>query len=213
MAVQFELYKTPMPEEKKNKVRYHARPVSFETVDTEKLAYRIHNRSSLRVSDVQSVLEELKYEVAQCLLEGKKVHVEGLGFFQVTLSCVEEIHNPKDKRVHRVKLKAIKFKADKELKGELCHMEFYRSKIRPHSATLSEVEIDMKLTEYFEENQIITRKDFQYLCGMTQITAYRHIKRLIAEKKLQNKGTRHQPIYTPVPGNYRVSTDLKYQER
>ena len=111
------------------------------------------------------------------------MHVDGLGFFQVTLSCEEEIRNPKDKRVHRVKLKAIKFKADKELKGELCHMKFQRSKIRPHSTNLSEVEIDMKLTEYFAENQIITRKDFQYLCGMTQITAYRHIKRLMAEKK------------------------------
>ena len=76
---------------------------------------------------------------------------------------------------------------------------------------LSEVEIDMELTKYFTENQIITRKDFQYLCGMTQITAYRHIKRLIAEKKLQNKGTTHQPIYTPVPGNYRVSVDIKYK--
>lgn len=112
MAVQFELYKTPMPKEKKNKTRYHARPVSFETVNTEKLAYRIHDRSTLRVSDIISTLEELKNEVAQCLLEGKKVHVDGLGFFQVTLSCEEEIRNPKDKRVHRVKLKAIKFKAD-----------------------------------------------------------------------------------------------------
>lgn len=213
MAVQFELYKTPMPEEKKNKVRYHARPVSFETVDTEKLAYRIHSRSSLRVSDVKAVLEELKYEVAQCLLEGKKVHVEGLGFFQVSLSCIEEIQNPKEKRVHRVKLKAVKFKADKELKGELCQMEFYRSGIKPHSVVLSEVEIDRLLTEYFEENQIITRKDFQCLCGMTQITAYRHIKRLIAEKKLQNRGTSHQPIYTPVAGNYKVSGELKYKER
>lgn len=72
MAVQFELYKTPMPKEKKNKTRYHARPVSFETVNTEKLAYRIHDRSTLRVSDIISTLEELKNEVAQCLLEGKK---------------------------------------------------------------------------------------------------------------------------------------------
>ena len=184
MAVQFELYKTPMPKEKKNKVRYHARPISYETVNTKKLVYRIHDRCSLSPSDVTATLEELKYEVA----------------------------HPKDKRVHKVKLKAIKFKADKELKAELSDMEFHRSKYRPHSAGLSEVEIDMELTKYFAENQLITRKDFQYLCGMTQITAYRHIKRLIAEKKLQNKGTTHQPIYTPVPGNYRVSVAVKYKE-
>ena len=63
MAVQFELYKTPMPKEKKNKTRYHARPVSFETVNTEKLAYRIHDRSTLRVSDIISTLEELKNNI------------------------------------------------------------------------------------------------------------------------------------------------------
>ena len=28
MAVQFELYKTPMPKEKKNKTRYHARLIA-----------------------------------------------------------------------------------------------------------------------------------------------------------------------------------------
>ena len=212
MAVQFELYKTPMPKEKKNKVRYHARPISYETVNTKKLVCRIHDRCSLSPSDVTATLEELKYEVAQCLKEGKKVHIDGLGYLQVTLSCEEEIRDPKDKRVHKVKLKAIKFKADKELKAELSDMEFHRSKYRPHSAGLSEVEIDMELTKYFAENQLITRKDFQYLCGMTQITAYRHIKRLIAEKKLQNKGTTHQPIYTPVPGNYRVSVAVKYKE-
>ena len=116
MAVQFELYKTPMPKEKKNKVRYHARPISYETVNTKKLVYRIHDRCSLSPSDVTATLEELKYEVAQCLKEGKKVHIDGLGYLQVTLSCEEEIRDPKDKRVHKVKLKAIKFKADKELK-------------------------------------------------------------------------------------------------
>lgn len=47
MSVQFELYKTPMPKERKNKVRYHARPISFETVNTEKLVYRIHDRAHL----------------------------------------------------------------------------------------------------------------------------------------------------------------------
>ena len=97
--------------------------------------------------------------------------------------------------------------------GIIAHMHFQRSKYKPHSAGLSEVEIDMELTKYFAENQIITRKDFQYLCGMTQITAYWHIKRLIAEKKLQNKGTTHQPIYTPIPGNYRVSVDIKYKDK
>ena len=76
MAVQFELYKTPMPKEKKNKTRYHARPVSFETVNTEKLAYRIHDRSTLRVSDIISTLEELKNETRTIILYEAPHHLK-----------------------------------------------------------------------------------------------------------------------------------------
>lgn len=65
-------------------MRYHARPISYETVDTENLVYRIHERCSLSPSDVIATLEELKYEVAQCLKEGKKVHIDGLGYLQNT---------------------------------------------------------------------------------------------------------------------------------
>ena len=202
MAVQFELYKTPMPKEKKNKVRYHARPISFETVNTEKLVYRIHDRCSLSPSDVIATLEELKYEVAHCLKEGKKVHINGLGYLQITLSCEEEIRDPKAKRVHKVKLKAVKFKADKELKAELSDMHFQRSKYKPHSASLSEEEIDKKLTAYFATHPVLTRSNMQSLCSFTQSMASRQIRRLKAKGNLQNIGKPTQPIYIPTPGHY-----------
>ena len=86
-------------------MRYHARPISYETVDTENLVYRIHERCSLSPSDVIATLEELKYEVAQCLKEGKKVHIDGLGYLQVTLSCEEErIGIPAEYKPHSTEL-------------------------------------------------------------------------------------------------------------
>lgn len=209
MAVSFELYQTPMPEDKKNKIRYHARPVSFGTVSSEKIIARIHNRCTLRESDIVAALNELKMELANCLKDGQKVHIEGLGYFQLSLSC-EEIRDLKEKRVYKVKMKTVNFRADKALKAELHGMEFVRSKIKIHSTKLSHLEIDMKLKEYFAEKQIITRIDFQYLCELTKITASRHIKRLIEEKKLKNLNTRNQPIYAPVPGNYGVSVNINY---
>lgn len=39
--------------------------------------------------------------------------------------------------------------------------------------------------------------------------AFRHIKRLIEEKKLKNLNTRNQPIYAPVPRNHGVLVDIK----
>lgn len=49
---------------------------------------------------------------------------------------------------------------------------------------------------------MLTRIDFQRLCGFTSTTAARHLKRLKEEKKLNNIHTYYNPIYVPMPGYY-----------
>lgn len=70
-----------------------------------------------------------------------------------------------------------------------------RSKYTRHSLKLSEVEIDMKLKEYFADHDVLIRSDFQALCGMARTTANVHLKRLQQEGKLKNVGKPTQPIY------------------
>ena len=207
MAVKFEFYESPVAPDKKKKVRYHPRVVSFKTVETDQIIYDIRKRCSLTPADILATLSALKEALADRLREGQRVHLEGIGYFQVTLSA-PETRNPKDTRANQVKFKSVKFRADQELKGELLSLKAERSNFRPHSARLSEIEIDQLLTTYFEENQVITRHDFQVLCTMTRVTAGRHINRLIEAKKLKNINTRYQPIYVPVPGNYHVSVNV-----
>ncbi len=72
-----------------------------------------------------------------------------------------------------------------------------RSKYTRHSLKLSEVEIDMKLKEYFADHDVLIRSDFQALCGMARTTANVHLKRLQQEGKLKNVGKPTQPIYRP----------------
>ena len=211
MAIKFEFYESPNTIGTRKK-RYHARVVNWQRINTDYLAREIQYGSSLTVADIKATIISLSEKLAYYLKDGARVHIEGIGYFHISLTC-PETRTPSSTRANKVKFKSVTFRADKYLKHQLSDVKTERSKYKPHSAGLSEIEIDMELTKYFAENQIITRKDFQHLCGMTQITAYRHIKRLIAEKKLQNKGTTHQPIYTPVPGNYRVSTDVKYKDK
>lgn len=71
-----------------------------------------------------------------------------------------------------------------------------------HSAKLSEIEIDMRLKEYFSDHQIMQRSDFQGITGMVRSTAMIHIRRLRQEGKPQNIGIPSQPIYVPAPGFY-----------
>ena len=77
-----------------------------------------------------------------------------------------------------------------------------RSKLRRHSASRSNDEIDKLLTSYFSNNPVLTRGDFQGLCNFTSTTASRHIKRLKEEKKLKNINSYYNPIYVPMPGYY-----------
>lgn len=69
-----------------------------------------------------------------------------------------------------------------------------------HSAKLSEIEIDMRLKEYFSDHQIMQRSDFQGITGMVRSTAMIHIRRLRQEGKPQNIGIPSQPTYVPAPG-------------
>lgn len=202
MAIQFELYKTPRPKDEADKETYHARVVNFQHIDTDYLARQIQMATSLTEGDVKSVLESLSHFMGERLREGESVHLDGIGYFQIKLNSQEPITSPKLK-ANQIKLKAnISFKADIKLKKSVSVVHLERSKVKRHSASRSNEEVDKLLTNYFSNNSILTRPDFQGLCNFTATTAARHIRRLKEEKKLQNINTYYNPIYAPMPGYY-----------
>ena len=202
MAIQFELYKSPNPKDEEDKELYHARVVNFQHIDTDYLAKEIQQATSLTEGDVKAVLESLSHFMGSRLREGERVHLDGIGYFQVKLNSLEPITSPKLK-ANQIKLKAnISFKADIKLKKSVSVVHLERSKLKRHSASRSNEEVDKLLTNYFSNNSILTRPDFQGLCNFTATTAARHIRRLKEEKKLQNINTYYNPIYAPMPGHY-----------
>lgn len=211
MAIQFELYKTPHPKDEEGKETYHARVVNFQHIDTDYLAKEIQIATSLTEGDVKSVLDSLSHFMGDRLREGESVHLDGIGYFQIKLNSKEPITSPKLK-ANQIKLKAnISFKADIKLKKSVSIVHLERSKLKPHSASRSNEEVDKLLTNYFSNNPILTRSDFQRLCGFTPTTAARHIKRLKEEKKLKNIHTYYNPIYMPMPGYYGMA-EIKEDE-
>lgn len=203
MPIQFEFYRTPNTIGTSRK-RYYPRPVNFQCITTEEVSHNIQRCCSLTNADVRSVLTALREELASHLREGRRVHIEGLGYFQVTLEA-PETRNPKDTRASSVHIKTVRFRPDKELKMFLENARIERSSVKPESKQWEDKAIEKKLTHFFEENPILTRRKLQDLLKLTQPTASRLIKRLIEEKKLKNIGTQHQPVYVPVPGNYGLS--------
>ena len=201
MALKYEFYRNPNCATT-NKKRYHARIVPNGRVSTDRLAKEIQKESSLTVADVKSVLIALADKMAEHLGDGRKVHLEGIGYFQVNLHCKEEVRTMHGARSENIEFKSVSFRADANLKKSLKKEKIQRSKNKPHSMPITEKEIDAKLTEHFAQNPILTRRDFEFLCMQVKSTACRTLRKLVEAGKLKNVSTPRNPVYVPDNGHY-----------
>ena len=201
MSLKYEFYQNPDCVTTKKR-RYHARVVPNGRVSTDRLAKEIQKESSLTVSDVKSVLIALADKMAEHLGEGRKVYLEGIGYFQVNLRCKEEVRTMNGIRSENIEFKSVSFRADSDLKKSLKKEKIQRSKNKPHSMPMTEKEIDEKLTEYFSKNPILMRRDFEFLCLQVKSTACRILRKLVEAGKLKNISTARNPVYVPDNGHY-----------
>lgn len=206
MAIQYEFYRNPNSQGT-NKKRYHARVVPCGRVSTNQLAKEIQNESSLTVADVKSVLVALADKMSHHLGEGRKVYLDGIGYFQVNLRCKEEVRTMHAVRSETVAFKSVSFRADGELKKSLQDRKIRRARLRTHSMPMTEKEVDQKLTEHFATKPILTSREFRSLCMQVPSTAYRLLKKLVEAGKLKNISTSRNPVYVPAGGYYQTTTE------
>ena len=200
MAIKFEFYESPNTLGTRKK-RYHARVVNWQRINTDYLAREIQYGSSLTVADIKATIISLSEKLAYYLKDGARVHIEGIGYFHISLTC-PETRTPSSTRANKVKFKSVTFRADKYLKHQLSDVKTERSKYKPHSMPVTKESIDEALTEYFLTNSVLTRRKFESLCGLTRATAGRYIAQLAKDKKLRNISIPRNPIYEPMPGFY-----------
>ena len=208
MAILYDGYENPGESDDSEEKGLHPRIFLNGKVGTDKLCRMIHGRSSLSVGDVKNAFEMLAQICGEELREGREVHIEGLGYFAPILRSTQKVTRSTKNKWSKMELKTIGFRPDARLRGELVGAKASRSKYARHSESLSEVEIDMRLKEYFADHDVMLRYDFQEVCCMTRTTANRHLRRLLEEGKLRNIGKRMQPIYVAAAGYYGVSRDV-----
>lgn len=202
MSLEYDFYQNPIPKGSNRKPRLHARVVTNGTVNTEQLANMIHSRSTLTPGEVKAVLDSLSSVLIMELSYGKRVHMEGLGYFQLTLEC-PPVKTEKEIRAESIKVRSVVFRAEEKLKKKARRIKVQRVRFKNKSLKYSDIEIDGLLTGHFMDNDYITTSDFRRLCGLTESTAGRRLKKLVSENKLSRLGHRKSSVYIPVAGNYR----------
>ena len=201
MAIEYDFYRNPNSQGT-NKKRYHARVVSGNRISTDELAKEIQNECSLTIADVKAVLIALGDKLAKHLGEGDKVHIEGIGHFQVNLRCKEEVRTTRATRSENIEFKSVSYRADNDLKKHLQKQKIQRSQTKVHSIEMTEEEIDQKLSDYFKIHETLTRSQFEVLCTQVKSTAHRILQKLVKNGKLKNVSTKQHPVYMPDNGYY-----------
>ena len=85
MAIKFEFYESPNTIGTRKK-RYHARVVNWQRINTDYLAREIQYGSSLTVADIKATIISLSEKLAYYLKDGARVHIEGIGYFHISVS-------------------------------------------------------------------------------------------------------------------------------
>lgn len=193
MAIKYDIYETPLPD-KDSENTYHIRLINTGIIDTERLAEEIEFSTSLTAGDVKNVFTSLNHLFVEYLSRGYRVHIEGLGYFQLSLKA-PAINDPKKMRAEHIRVKTIKFLPEKKMKAQLSKLKFERIKRKNHSQKHESEDIIELLKEYFRENIFITRSEFEKLCGLTRGTAINRINDLIKRGVLIRKGVANSSIY------------------
>ncbi len=202
MSLQYDFYANPVPEGSDRKPKLHARVKTTGTTDTQTLAELIKEWTSLSTSDVKASLDALASAISFELSRGHRVHLEGLGYFGLTLSC-PPIDSPKEIRAESVKVKNIVFRPDVDWKDRFHRIQLEKARDKNHSLCYSEIEIDGLLTGHFLDHTYITTREFCRLCGFTSATGGRKIKGLTEAGKLHRIGYGCAVMYEPATGHYR----------
>ena len=194
MPVNYDFYKNPKLADKDEKTHLHARVVPKGTVSSDELAEEIHDRSTLSTADITATLVALADITAEKLRDGQRVYIKGIGYLQMTLQC-PPVESESEIRAESVRFKSVAFRPDAQLKERLSTTHFVRQADKSHSKNYSTEEIDRLVARHFQQNETLTRNQFEALCGLTYTTAVRHLKRLREEGKIVNIASPRHPLY------------------
>ena len=201
--IHYDVYKTPSKVKGKSDL-YHARVAKCECVSFNELKRLIEDHTSASAPDVTLVVEAIIKELKTNLLDGRSVEIGGLGVFSLSVTAPMS-ENKRSVNATKVKVNGMNFKPRKELLNELeRYAHFEKTRNGMHSNDYSDAEVIGLLRGHFLDNQYITRREFQSLCGFTRTMAVRRIGALCTgdHPLLRRVGPKRGSMYFPLDGSF-----------
>lgn len=208
-SIKYDFYENPNNGDEKSRSKYHIRICNRQKLSTRSLVKRLTKSSTLTPIDISAALVGIQDAVAEGLSEGNIVVLDGICQFEISLTTKNGMVTGLENG-NNVVLKSVNIRPLPEFVNMVAESLKPRVKSRGyHSVKLSDIEIEGKLTDFFEENESITRKQAEYFLDINKNRTIAILKKFVAEGKLKNIGHDRFPKYVPVPGFFGFSKKRK----
>lgn len=195
MAVNYDLYKIKDLGNTEDQGMLRARFVSKGTVSTERLIKWVQQTSSFNHGQVRGVINSLCEGILQHLENGNEVHLDGLGYFSLSLDS-RPVEDRKDIRAESVGFKKLIFKAAKSVRKRLAGIVVQR--VTYPTAPLGELNLEKKvalLREFLTGHPCITRADYARITFTRKSTAVNDLNEFIRQGWLRKYGSGRTIVY------------------
>lgn len=134
--IKFDIYESPANDGEKKK--YHVRNTNKQTIHSKDLIHEATLYTSVSRSDWAAVVEGLIDILSEKLGDGKRIHINGLGYFSVSIGSTES-ENPKKMTRGTVQITGVNFQPEKSFKKSIIsRAHFVRERYKVHTVDLSE---------------------------------------------------------------------------
>ena len=184
-SIRYSVHATPNPTGD-GETTYHVRVKQQHVVHSNELRSHIAAHTMIKEGLFDLMMATLCDEIAEQLLDGKGVHIDGLGRFSVQLGTVKKkdeqgrwrtktYTSPRQLSAREVVIEGINFVPDKQMMTRLARegCSFQRDKYEPASE-VPRGELLKTLAEYCAEHGPFTRREFQRIFGVTRYRATRY---------------------------------------
>ena len=157
MAIKFDLFENPV-KEGISSPKLHAKVITKDVVTTREIREAIHKKCTASPADVAAVITALNDELYEKLSDGYTVHLDGIGYFSLSLKCAPDI-NPRYIKDDDVQVRSIKFTPDKDLINRFRNVCLeHEVDDAHHSAKLDEEEMKQKLVTRVRDKDCVKNR-------------------------------------------------------
>lgn len=197
-TIRYDMFQNPSPNQNSTPT-YHPRVVGSRTIHREELDTKLtYSSKPLTGKEIMLAISKFTDVLKDCLSKGESVHVDGLGTFSISLTC-DRSATPDNVRAEYVSLKDIVFRPEKSLLNELkneirfekgCYTKY------SHKPTASQA-IDILKAMMTENGSVrpFTCKEFAAYAHLSNTTAHKLVKEMVANGTICNLGLTHAPLY------------------